>query len=100
MKDCCDVMNIYHVYIIDFPMSLCDQKKFISQFDYRKELMDTNQIRFRKQYDENDFIEFDTINGIKHRKNIWVMIQQRVLENTEFHDALYSKTRVPFNIKK
>jgi hypothetical protein len=62
--------------------------------------MDKNKIRFRKQYDENDFIEFDTINGIKHRKNIWIMIQQRVLENMEFHDALYNiDKRTPFSIK-
>jgi 8-oxo-dGTP pyrophosphatase MutT (NUDIX family) len=101
LKDPCDVMNVYHVYIIDFPMSLCDQEKFISQFDFRKELMDKNQIQFRKQYDENDFIEFDTINGIKHRKNIWTMIQEYVLENIEFHNALYNTTkRIPFSIKK
>ncbi len=101
LKDPCDILNVYHVYIIDFPMSLCDQEKFISQFDFRKELMDKNQIQFRKQYDENDFIEFDTINGIKHRKNIWTMIQEYVLENIEFHDALYNTDkRIPFSIKK
>lgn len=99
IKDCCDVLNVYHVYIIDFPMSLCDQEKIISQFQSRKELMDTNQIRFKKQYDENDSIEFDTMSGIKHRKNIWTMIQQSVLENIEFHRALYSKDRIPFNIR-
>ena len=100
IKDSCEVTNVYHVYIIDFPMSLCDQEKLITQFDHRKELMDNNQIRFKKQYDENDFIEFDTINGIKHRKNIWVMIQQKVLDNVDFHNALYSSSRTPFNIKK
>lgn len=96
LKDCCEIINVYHVYIIDFPMSLKDQEKFITQFYHRKELMDTNQIRFKKQYDENDSIEFDTMNGIKHRKNIWVMIQQKVLDNIDFHNALYSENRVPF----
>jgi 8-oxo-dGTP pyrophosphatase MutT (NUDIX family) len=96
LTDCCDVLNVYHVYIIDFPMSLKDQEVFISQFYHRKQLMDTNQIRFKKQYDENDSIEFDTMNGIKHRKNIWVMIQQKVLDNIDFHNALYSDNRVPF----
>ena len=101
LKDPCDVLNVYHVYILDFPMSLCDQEKFITQFDFRKDLMDKNHIQFRKQYDENDFIEFDTINGIKHRKNIWTMIQEYVLENIEFHDALYNThKRIPFSIKK
>ena len=52
VKDSCDVMNVYHVYIIDFPMSLSDQERFINQFDMNKDLMDRNQIRFKKQYDE------------------------------------------------
>lgn len=98
IKDSCDVINVYHVYIIDFPMSLSDQERFINQFDTNKELMDKNQIRFKKQYDENDFIEFDTINGIKHRKNIWNMIQESVLNNFEFHRALYSQERTPFKV--
>ena len=100
VKDYCDVLNVYHVYIIDFPMTHIDQENIITQFKSRKELMDTNQIRFRKQYDENDSIEFDTVNGIKHRKNIWTMIQNSVLNNVEFHNALYSKNRIPFNIKQ
>lgn len=100
LKDSCDVLNVYHVYIIDFPMSLRDQESFIKQFDVKKSLMDKNQIRFRKQYDENDHIEFDTMNGIKHRKNIWTMIQEFVLNNREFHSALYSKNRIPFNLKR
>jgi 8-oxo-dGTP pyrophosphatase MutT (NUDIX family) len=98
VKDSCDVINVYHVYIIDFPMSLSDQERFINQFDMNKDLMDRNQIRFKKQYDENDFIEFDTINGIKYRKNIWNMIQESVLDNFEFHKALYSKERIPFKV--
>lgn len=100
IKDSCEILNVYHVYVIEFPMSLSDQEKLIHQFDFKKELMNNNQIRFRKQYDENDFIEFDTINGIKHRKNIWPMIQKFVLENIEFHNALYSKNRTSFSIKK
>lgn len=100
VKDSCDILNVYHVYIIDFPVSLCEQEKIILQFQSRKELMDTNQIRFKKQYDENDSIEFDTMNGLKHRKNIWTMIQHSVLENIEFHTALYSTDRTPFSLKK
>lgn len=98
VKDACEVLNVYHVYIIDFPMSLKDQERIINQFDFKKGLMDTNQIRFKKQYDENDSIEFDTINGIKHRKNIWSMIQESVLDNIEFHRAVYSESRIPFSI--
>lgn len=98
MKDSCDVINVYHVYVIDFPMSLKDQERFINQFGIKKELMDKNQIRFKKQYDENDSMEFDTMNGIKHRKNIWMMIKESVLNNIDFHNALYSKNRTPFSV--
>ena len=98
VRDSCDVTNVYHVYIIDFPMSLTDQKKFIDQFSFNKQLMDSNKIRFKKQYDENDSIEFDTMNGIKYRKNIWSMIQNSVIDNIDFHNALYSPTRIPFSL--
>jgi 8-oxo-dGTP pyrophosphatase MutT (NUDIX family) len=94
-----DILNVYHVYVIDFPMSLTDQEKIINQFMANKELMDSNKIRFQKHYDENDFIEFDTINGIKHRKKIWPMIQEWVLNNVDFHDALYSHSKTKFTIK-
>jgi 8-oxo-dGTP pyrophosphatase MutT (NUDIX family) len=99
VKDTCDVKNVYHVYILEFPMSLPDQERMINQFTAKKELMDTNKIRFQKQYDENDFMQFDTINGIKHRKNIWSMIQEKVLNNIEFHNAIYSDIKTKFVIK-
>lgn len=98
VKDCCDILNVYHVYVIDFPMSLTDQERLISQFQSQKKLMDDNHIQFRKHYDENDSMEFDTMNGIRHRKNIWSMIQRSVLENIEFYNALYTRERVPFNL--
>ena len=98
VKDICDVLNVYHVYIIDFPMSHEDQKSIIDQFEIKKKLMDNNYIRFKKQYDENDSIEFDTIKGIKDRKDLWSMINESVIKNNEFYRALYSTSRTPFKI--
>jgi 8-oxo-dGTP pyrophosphatase MutT (NUDIX family) len=93
------ILNVYHVYVLEFPMSLTDQEKMINQFTVNKELMDTRRVRFQKQYDENDYMEFDTPTGLKHRKNIWPMIQECVLNNIEFHNALYSRFKTKFTLK-
>lgn len=97
--DCDDMTNIYHVYIIEFPMTLPEQEKIINKFNTKKDLMDKNQIRFKKQYDENDFLDFDTIGGMKTRSNIWNMIDNFVLSNSEFYKALNSRSRTSFNLK-
>ena len=91
--------NVYHVYILDFPMSLRDQEKIITRFNMNKEMMTSNKIRFKKQYDENDFINFDTMNSIQNRSDIWNMIKIYVIRNVKFKDAIYSK-RTIFNLKK
>jgi hypothetical protein len=94
-----ETTNVYHVYILDFQMSLRDQEKIITKFNINKDMMTKNKIRFKKQYDENDYIDFDTINGIKNRNDMWKMISVYVIKNTEFYNAMYSK-RVPFDLKK
>jgi hypothetical protein len=94
-----DMENVYHVYILDFPMTLRDQEKIISKFNMNRELMKANKIRFKKQYDENDMLDFDTINGINSRNDIWKMIYMHVVKNSKFIDAIYSQ-RIPFNLKK
>ena len=99
-RDELDVDNVYHVYVIEFPMSLPDQEKIINKFNINKELMDKNQIRFKKQYDENDFLDFDTINGMKGRTNVWKMINNFVLTSSDFHTAIHSRKRTMFNLKK
>jgi hypothetical protein len=99
-RDDLGVDNVYHVYLIEFPMSLPDQEKIINKFNINKELMDKNHIRFKKQYDENDFLDFDTISGMKGRSNVWKMIDNFVLTNSEFHTAINSHKRTLFNLKK
>jgi len=94
-----EMTNVYHVYILDFQMTLRDQEKIITKFNINKDMMTKNKIRFKKLYDENDFIDFDTIHGIKNRSDIWKMISVHVIKNNEFEEALYSK-RVSFNLKK
>lgn len=94
-----DMTNVYHVYILDFPMSLRDQEKIITRFNMNRDMMTTNKIRFKKQYDENDYINFDTMKSINERDDIWKMIIVHVIKNSEFTQAIYSK-RTSFNLKK
>jgi len=92
-------VDIYHVYVIDFPMSLMDQEKIITRFKIKKDLMDNNHIRFKKQYDENDFIDFDTFSSMKSRKDLWKIIHVYVVDSEHFENALKSK-RTLFSMPK
>jgi hypothetical protein len=60
--------------------------------------MDLKQMCFRKQYDENDFMDFDTLEGMQKRR-VWPMITQHVIQNPEFHTALNSVNRQTFSLK-
>lgn len=84
----------YHVYIIDAPqIDETQQKIMIQKFDEERIKMDTNQTEFRKPYDENTHLDFDTIEGIKKRK-LWTLIDHYVLENPKFYEALRAKRHV------
>ncbi len=78
---------MYHVYIIDLPLSDFEKSQMVQKFDEERHKMDTHQLEFRKQYDENTHLDFDTIDGIKQR-NTWPMITKYILENPEFYSAL------------
>jgi hypothetical protein len=80
-------LAIYHVYIIDYEVSISQQTYIVQRFNEEKSKMDLRQLCFRKQYDENDFLDFDTLEGMK-RRNIWPMITTHVLENPEFYNKL------------
>jgi len=91
-------MAIYHVYIIYVPLTLADQKSLVSRFEEEKRKMDLKLMCFRKQYDENDSMDFDTLEGLKKRK-VWPMITSFVIENPEFHTALHTANRQTFSLK-
>jgi 8-oxo-dGTP pyrophosphatase MutT (NUDIX family) len=78
---------VYHVYIIDVPMTTEQMDTIVKNFDEERHKMDTNQTEFRKPYDENTHLEFDTLAGIR-RRNVWPLIGKHVLDNPEFYQAL------------
>lgn len=75
-----------------------DQQKYIVQrFNEEKNKMDMRQLCFRKQYDENDRLDFDTLEGLRSR-TVWPMITQHVLDNPEFYTKL-KEERKEFSLK-
>lgn len=87
---------IYHVYIFDTVK--LDEPGLVNKFLDEKHKMETQQMAFRKNYDENDFLEFDTLEGIAQRK-IWPLITKYVIQNPEFYYALRSSERQSFSLK-
>jgi len=89
---------IYHVYIFPVTMDTLDMKTSIDKFDKEKWKMDTNQVCFRKNYDENDFMKFSNLEEIKTCSSTWKFILDNIIENKDFYDALYDKNFSHFNI--
>ena len=91
-----DVTSVYHVYIIDLPMTAREHTYVIRRFNEEKTKMENRQTYFRKNYDENDKVDFDTLEGITARANLWDMIRTHVITNPDFHAALSSTQRTSF----
>lgn len=89
--------SVYHVYVFFVNISPDDMKNIVEKFTEEKHKMDTNQVSFRKNYDENDYIDFTTLGELK-MKNVWKMIDDNVIQNPEFYSALYSSKSKNFYI--
>ena len=88
----------YHVYIFDMQMTPTDQSAMVSKFTEEKKKMENHQMAFRKNYDENDNLEFDTLEGMSKRK-LWPLISRYVIQNPEFHCMLRSSDRQTFSLR-
>ena len=80
----------------DVSLSPTEQKLIVKKFKDEKEKMEKHQTAFRKNYDENDKVDFDTLEGITARANLWDMIRTHVITNPDFHAALSSTQRTSF----
>ena len=94
-----DVLNHYHVYIFNLPMTSVDHTAIIRRFNEEKRKMDWSEITFRKNYDENDECRFETLESITQCPNLWPMIRTHVIMNPEFTQALETTHWTPFNVK-
>jgi ADP-ribose pyrophosphatase YjhB (NUDIX family) len=98
-KDTEGVNNVYHVYVFDVQMSDIEQSQIVTKFNEEKAKMDGRQVPFRKNYDENDSCEFDTLEGITGRRDLWDMIRTHVLRNPQFQKFLAKPEKQPFFIR-
>ena len=99
IEDGVDVVNHYHVYVFDLPMTSIEHRHIVRRFTDEKEKMECSQVPFRKNYDENDDCKFESLGEITRRPNLWPMIRQHVLGNPEFLQALGSAHKTPFNLR-
>lgn len=92
-----DVPNaLYHVFI--FYVSL-DSEYTVDRFNYEMWKMDTKQVCFRKNYDENDSLKFSNLSEIRNCSRLWSFINDNVIANPEFHDVLASKVEHKFSLE-
>lgn len=89
--------SIYHVYLFHVNITPADMTSITEKFIEEKDKMDTNQVAFRKNYDENDNLEFTTLSELQD-KNVWRMITDKVINNPDFHNALHSSKTKNFYI--
>jgi 8-oxo-dGTP pyrophosphatase MutT (NUDIX family) len=82
-----DYTAVYHVYIIYFETTIAYQNYLVDRFYEEKQKMDRREMTYRKQYDENDKMDFDTLEGFKSR-NVWPLITDNILNNDEFYKHL------------
>jgi hypothetical protein len=85
------------VYVFFVNISTDDMKNIVDKFKEEKHKMDTNQTSFKKNYDENDYMEFATLGEFK-LKNVWKMIDDNVIQNPDFYSALHSSKSKNFYI--
>lgn len=84
---------IYHVYVFHMKMKPSDMDAIVDKFKNEKHKMDTNEIVFRKNYDENDMMSFMTLDEIKKCPTLWKFIDDNILKNSDFYNALYGECR-------
>jgi ADP-ribose pyrophosphatase YjhB (NUDIX family) len=80
--------SLYHVYVFHISMHPSEMQRIETRFGEEKLKMDTNQVCFRKNYDENDNLKFLKLDEIKECSTLWKFISENILENKEFYDAL------------
>lgn len=94
-----DTISVYHVYVLDLPMSPGEQTNVIEQFNDQRTKMETNQVPFKKNHDENIEMRWDTLEGISDRKDLWILIRECVLNNPDFKKALDASHKTSFYLR-
>jgi hypothetical protein len=91
----------YNVFIFYVDYTQVEQQAQIKKFYEEKQKTTIKKLTnqpFRKTYDENDFMSYDTLDEFNTRKR-WKLIIDNVLKNPEFHACITSTDRKTFSIK-
>ena len=91
----------YHVYLIDFNINKYEQIRLINKFNdakYKLEYMKRRNFPIKMVYDENDVMNFETLNEFSSKEKVWDLIRKNILNNPEFYKILNTEKRQNFNI--
>ena len=92
---------VYHVFIFFVKINTVEQNQMIQKFNEEKaklEIRKKAKLSYRRTYDENDYMSFDTLDNYKKKKR-WDLIVNKVINNEDFYSALNSLNRKTFNIR-
>lgn len=97
-----EILSIYHVFILFVKYNQPEQNRLVRRFYDAKAKTDARKkakLSFRKTYDENDMMSFDTIDEYKSRARKWDIIVDNVIQNAEFYNSINSLNRIGFNLR-
>jgi 8-oxo-dGTP pyrophosphatase MutT (NUDIX family) len=99
VEDGVTVLNHYHVYVFNLPMTAIEHRHIIRRFMDEKVKMEMGHMPFRKNYDENDDCKFEPIEEISGLANLWPMIRDHVITNPDFIQAIQTTHWTPFSLR-
>ena len=91
----------YNVFIFFVNYTRPQQQEMVRKFYEEKQktaVKKANHQPYKKTYDENDFMSFDTLEEFNSRKR-WKLIVDNVIKNPEFYSCISSHNRKTFSIK-
>jgi len=91
----------YNVFIFFVNYTRFQQQEMVRKFYEEKQktaVKKVNHQPYKKTYDENDFMSFDTLEEFNSRK-CWKLIVDNVIKNPEFYSCISSHNRKTFSIK-
>ena len=91
----------YNVFIFFVNYTRSQQNEFVRRFYEEKQKTSVKKALhqpYKKTYDENDFMSFDTLEEYNSRKR-WKLIVDNVIKNPEFYSCISSHNRKTFSIK-
>jgi len=101
VKESPQVELVYHVFIFFVNWTKSEQQQYVKKFYDEKQktnLKKINKQPYKKTFDENDYMSFDTLTEFNAKKN-WELISKNVIKNPEFYSCMTSLHRKKFSIK-